>query len=172
MKPAGGMMTAPDTTPAPGQVPEAGFTASRRRAPIGARRLGYCFSIAIDAGLIYVTLVWPGWRTLPFLTERAGLVVPLVIISFLVGALVNLTWLVADPLWWRALGDALNAAVVVAVGIRLLRVFPFDFGVYEDPWALLTRVVLAVIILGTAIGVLVSLIQFAVRLARPERSRP
>jgi hypothetical protein len=172
MTPALGMTPAPGMTPVPGQVPGAGVIASRRRAPTGARRSGYCVTIALDAALIYATLVWPGWRALPFLTERAGLVVPLVITSLLVGALVNLTWLVADPLWWRALGEALNAAVVVAVGVRLWQVFPFDFAAYEHPWALLTRLVLAVIIIGTAVGVLASLIRFAVGLARPDRSRP
>ena len=144
---------------------------TRNRAPAGARRFGYALSIAMNGVLIYALAVWPGWRAVPFLTDDGVLVVPFVIASLAVGMAVNATWLAADPPWWRALGDAVTTAFVVAVGVRLWQVFPFDFGDQQTPWRILTRFILALITVGTAIGVAVSFGRFAAAVVRSDQTR-
>jgi hypothetical protein len=46
----------------------------------------------------------------------------------------NVAYLVADPPWFKALGSMLTAGISVAVLVRTLRVFPFDFGDPDSTW--------------------------------------
>jgi hypothetical protein len=57
------------------------------------------------------------------------------------------------------------------VSIRMLRVFPFDFSAYAFDWALLTRIVLWVAILGSAVAVVVWVVQLLRAIVAPA-SRP
>jgi hypothetical protein len=141
--------------------------ATRRghRPSLASRRFGYAVSILIDLALWYGVLVWPGWSVLPFLTPATELVLPIVITSFIVGALVNVVWFVHDPAWLRALGNLVTTMVAVAVGVRVWEVFPFDFGAAEG-WPLLVRVLLGLGIVGALIGALTWFIVFVVALIR------
>jgi hypothetical protein len=133
------------------------------------RRFGYAASIVFTALVAYAMLVWPGWAAVPFLTDDVLLVLPLLVFSMLVGIAINALLIVRDPAWLRSLGDALNAAIAIAVGARVWQVFPFDF---PDPWPLMTRILIVVVIAGSAIGLVASLVGLVVALARSGRPHP
>lgn len=77
--------------------------------------------------------------------------------GYVVAVLVNLALLYAVNAWpgWDAL-PFLPAIGVVAM-VALWRVFPFDFGDATFDWSLVVRILLALGIVGGAIGVLTNL---------------
>ncbi|MDP1876978.1 MAG: hypothetical protein Q8M17_05425 [Actinomycetota bacterium] len=120
-------------------------------------RIGYSVAIIVNL-LVYCFInVWPGWESLDFVTPAAADVVPLVNISIGVAILVNVVYLVADGTRIKALGEMVSAAVTLVASVVVLSVFPFDFSAYAFPWELVTRVVLVIAVVGSAISVLVNL---------------
>jgi hypothetical protein len=119
----------------------------------------------VNACLLYAVHVWPGWEAVPFLTEDMTEVLGLVSATIVVGIAANLVYAISDPVWVRSLGDLVTTSVGLAAAIQLWQVFPFDFSAYSFDWALVTRTVLVVAIVGSAIGILVAagkLVRFAV----------
>ena len=121
---------------------EATMTSTRTRR---ARRTGYAVTAVVDAVLLVLIAVAPGWRVVPFLTERAAEVVSLVVVGIAVD-LMRLTWPL--PLVVR-LADVVTTTVALAVLWRTWALFPFDFGDSEFPWATIGKVVLP--FLGVAV---------------------
>jgi len=130
-----------------------------RRPSRSARRAGYLLSVAINLVLIWLVNVEPGWEALAFLTAEFSRVVGFVNLSLLVGAVVNLGYVLADPQWAKRLGDAVTAAIALGVLLQLLTVFPFDLGADRSGWETALRTVLALACVGTAIGIIASLAQ-------------
>ena len=169
-------MTEPPSTPsesgrAPGRkerVAPVGFADARprKRPSLAARRFGYLVAAAANVVLLILIHVSPGWREMPFLTDAAADVVPLVTLSLVAGIAVNVVWFLTDPLWLRSLGKMVTAAISVVVFSRVLALFPFSF---DDGSMLRTvfRVVLVVALVGTAIAVVVHLVEMCRHLARP-----
>ncbi len=139
--------TAPATTP--------------RRPGVRARRVGYLIAAAINGILLYLVNVTPGWENMSFLTEDFSRVVDILNLSLVVGAVVNLLWVAADPPWLRSLGQLVQAGISLVVTLRLLDVFPFDFSHWAFDVTLLVRVVLVVAAFGTAVGVMVETVRLA-----------
>lgn len=52
----------------------------------------------------------------------------------------------------RSIGELLTDLVAIAVTWKVFSVFPFDFTAYDFPWEVLTRFVLIVAIVGSAVG--------------------
>lgn len=166
-------MTEPPSTPsesgrAPGRkerVAPVGFADARprKRPSLAARRFGYLVAVAANVVLLIVIHAGPGWREMPFLTDAAVNVIPLVTLSLVAGIVV---WLLTDPLWLRSLGDMVTAAIAVVVLSRVLALFPFSF---DDGSILRTmfRVVLVVALVGTAIAVVVHFVAMIRHLAQP-----
>jgi len=169
-------MTEPPSTPsesgrAPGRkerVAPVGFADARprKRPSLAARRFGYLVAAAANVVLLILIHVSPGWREMPFLTDAAADVVPLVTLSLVAGIVVNVVWFLTDPLWLRSLGEMVTAAISVVVLSRVLALFPFSF---DDGSMLRTvfRVVLVVALVGTAIAVVVHLVAMIRHLAEP-----
>ena len=132
---------------------------SPRRPSRRARRAGYLLAVAINLVLVWLVNVAPGWEVLPFLTEDFTRVVGFVNLSLLVGAAVNLAYVVADPAWAKRLGDAVTAAIALGVLLQLLAVFPFDLGADRAGWETALRTLLALAAVGTAIAIIASLAQ-------------
>ena len=150
-------------------------TASVRRQPVAARRMGYVVAAAINAAMLYVANIWPGWQVLPFLTDETSRVLGWVNLTLMANVVVNIVYVVYDPRWVKALGDLMTAGVGLASTIRILQVFPFNFTGYAFDWALLVRVVLIVGVVGTALGVIiqcVSLIRQLVGLSTRDHAKP
>ncbi|PVU82620.1 hypothetical protein DDP54_05960 [Cellulomonas sp. WB94] len=129
------------------------------RAPAPARKFGYLVGAVVNAVLLYLANVRPGWRELPFLTERMSDVLPLINLSLLVSVAANVLYLVFDPVWFRSLGQIAVAATGLVAALRTLQVFPFDFSPYEFDWATVARVVLVVAVVGSAISIVVELVR-------------
>lgn len=135
-------------------------TAAPRRPSVAARRFGYLVAIALQAVLLYLLNVRPGWQVLPFLSPDMRDVIGLLNASIGVGIGVNVLYLVSDPPWLRAAGDVVTSAVGMAVLVRLWQVFPFDFSGTSFDWALVARVLIVVGIVGSAIGIVAALVRW------------
>jgi hypothetical protein len=125
----------------------------------------------VNAGLLFVVNVRPGWQAVPFLTDDVRLVLGLVNASIVVGLLANALYVVSDPPWVKALGDVAQNVVGVAAMVRIWQVFPLDFGDSSFNWAVLARWFLAVGIGGSIIGILAGLVSL-VRAARASDHLP
>lgn len=132
---------------------------SVRRHSTAARRTGYLVAAAVNLALLYLVLVWPGWEVLPFLTDQFSEVVGLMSASLLVGAAANLVYLVTDPPRVRAAGQLVVSALSLAVTVRLLQVFPFDFSDWSFDPSWLVRLLLWLAVLGTGVGMVTELVR-------------
>jgi hypothetical protein len=139
--------------------------ATRTQSP-RARRWGYGIAALINLIVAWGVNIWPGWDAVPFLTSGMTQVLPLVNLSLLVGFLTNLAYLVADPPWFKALGNILTAGISIAVLVRTLRVFPFDFGDSASTWDPITRGILIFLIVASTLGLAVQVVQFGRLLIR------
>lgn len=125
--------------------------------PVG-RRVGYAVAIVVNVMLLLLVNVWPTWRVLPFLTEGMLDVLALVNLGLIAGMVANLLNLLFDARWLRAAGDLVTSVIAVFTLLRFWDVFPFAFPDSGFDWALLTRVLLGVAIVGTVIGVIVQVV--------------
>ena len=160
----------PGNEPAPTAQPKRRPALKPRPSP-AARRFGYLVAAAVNVALWWAIHVWPGWQEVSFLTAETTEVLPWLDVQIAVAVLANVIWLLVDPRWLRALGEAVTALVGIAATARLLTVFPFAFdddGTAWEPWV---RIILVVAIVGAAIGVVTSLIAFARALRTPEDAR-
>lgn len=148
-------MTAPMISPV---VTSAELPARRRRPSAASRRFGYALGIALNVLFIFFINEWPGWQQVPFLTDATTDVLPLVNASLVISAVVNAVYLIGDPRWLKALGDAFTAAVTFVVILVVLMVFPFDFSAYSFDWAMLVTVMLWIGLIGSAVAVVVNLV--------------
>lgn len=148
-------------TPVTPVTTEPSVTARPRQRPsIGMRRFGYVVAIAVNVALIFVINEWPGWATVSFLTSETETIIPIVNASLVIAIVVNAVYLISDPRWLRAMGDAVTAAVSFFVILVVLRVFPFDFTDYSFDWAMLVQVLLVVGMIGSLVGVIANLVTF------------
>jgi hypothetical protein len=115
----------------------------------------------INAGLLYVVNIWPGWEAVPFLTAESVVVMGLVNASVASNVVANAVYLLHDPPRWKALGSMATTIVGILALMRIWQVFPFDFGSSTFSWPLVIRTVLAVSIIGSAIGIIVAFVAFA-----------
>lgn len=138
--------------------PDGGTAAPRRRRGSASRRLGYAIGIGVNAALLYAGNVWPGWWVLPFLTEDAGQVIGIVNLSLITGMVANFACLLLDRPWMKALADLATLGIGLLVLVQLWQVFPFDFRGYSLDWALIARVVLVAAMAGSAIGIIVQIV--------------
>jgi hypothetical protein len=139
---------------------------TRPRPSRATRRFGYLLGALVNAVLLYLIHVRPGWQALPFLTGDTVQVLALVDASIAAGLAANLVYLVKDDPWVRALGDLVTTGVGLAALARIWTVYPFDFGDSDLPWDLLTRTVLVLALVGSAIGVLVAVVTLVRDLGR------
>jgi hypothetical protein len=126
---------------------------TKRRPSAAARRTGYTIAVLVNATLLYLVNVWPGWDAVPFLDEDTPQVLGWVNASIVAGIAANLVYLFDDSRWVRALGDVVTMGVGLAALMSIWQVFPFDFGDQAFDWAVVFRVLLAIGMLGSAIGI-------------------
>ncbi|MFC4060591.1 hypothetical protein ACFOWE_19995 [Planomonospora corallina] len=140
-------------------------TAPVRGAAVAARRFGYGVAAIVDTVLLHLINKEPGWQAVPFLTEETWQVLPLVNLSLAAGAVANLVYMIHDPEWLRSLGELVTTVISLAALVRILRVFPFAFGDPAADWALVAHWVLVFSIVGTAVAVVVNLVNLVRRAA-------
>ncbi|AUM16688.1 hypothetical protein ICV35_00120 [Rhodococcus ruber] len=135
-------------------------TSTRPRSPVAARRFGYLVAALLNAVVLYAANVWPGWEAVPFLTDDTRSVIGWVNASILVSLVANLLYLMRDPVWFKALGDAVTTTVALLALLTIWQVFPFDFGDASFDWPLVARIVLGLGIVSSVIGIVAALVTF------------
>lgn len=160
-------MSEPTTARAGSEDDARGPGRRKPRPSPGSRRFGYLVAVAVNLVILMLVNVRPTWRAWGFLTEDATVVVAWFAVSLVVGVVVNLVWMVHDPLWLRSLGDAVSAAVGVVVLGHAVTVFPFAVEPGSGLESIL-RVGLWVALVLTAIAVVVNLVMVVVNAARGE----
>ena len=148
-----------------------GSTGAGRSRTATRRRVGYGASIVVNGILLYLVNVAPGWAVLPFLSPAFGSVLPWVNASMALSILTATLYLAVDTPTVKGIGDLLTQAVGLIAMIRLWQVFPFDFGADPGGWPTAFRVLLAIGIVGSAIGMIVTAV-VALRLPRRAERRP
>ena len=138
-------------------------TMETKRPSTASRRAGYVIAAAINAALLWLIHVWPGWDAVPFLTGDFADVLWLIDASLVVSIVLNLVYVIRDPRWLTAAGAVVTSAFGVAAAVLLLQVFPFDVG--SGVWPGVLRVLLWLGIVGGAIGVVVNVVAFVRALA-------
>lgn len=133
-----------------------GSTGAGRSRTATRRRVGYGASIVVNGILLYLVNVAPGWAVLPFLSPDFSSVLPWLNASMALGVLTSIGYLAVDTPTVKGIGDLLTQAVGLIAMIRLWQVFPFDFGSDPGGWPIVVRVLLAIGIVGTAIGMIVT----------------
>lgn len=126
------------------------------------KRLGYAVAVVVNAFLLFVVNNLLAWDLLPFLTDDFSKLVPLVSFSLMASIVVNVIYLGFDDAWFKAFSQIVLGAIGLAVTVRTIQVFPFDFSDAGFDWATLTRVVLVMV--GAAIAI--SIVVETVRLVR------
>jgi hypothetical protein len=139
-----------------------------KRPPVATRRVGYVVAVLVNAALLYAANVWPGWATLPFLTEDTAQVMPMVNASITVSLVANGVYLLRDPRWLKALGDVVTTTVGLVAVVQMWQVFPFDFDDGGLDWTLVVRVLLGVAIVGSVIGIVAGLVSFVRSVTAPD----
>jgi hypothetical protein len=142
-------------------------TQTRSRKPTGARRTGYTIATVLNVVLLYLINGRPGWSVVPFLTDEMTQVLALLNVSLVVGAVVNLVYLIDDPPWLTAAGGIVTTGIGIAVLVRMWQVFPFDF---DGGWSVAARVLLVLAILGSIAGIVVQTVTLIAALIRPNRA--
>jgi hypothetical protein len=130
-------------------------TSAHPQAATPDPRVGYLIGLGVNVALLYLVNVRPGWQAVPFLTGDMEQVIDLVNLSLAAGAVANGVYLMIHPAWLRALGGLVTTGIGLVALLRLLDVFPFDFGVSSVDWATAVRVVIVVGIVGSVIGIVV-----------------
>jgi hypothetical protein len=127
-----------------------------RRPSTASRRTGYVIAAGINAVMLWLIHVWPGWDAVPFLTAGFDQVLWLVDLSLVVTIALNVLYLFGDPRRLTAAGSIITTAIGLAAAVRLLQIFPFDFG-DSGFWPVIFRVLLWVAVVGSIIGIIANL---------------
>jgi len=118
------------------------------------RRVGYVIAILVNLLMLYVAHNLENWG-LPFITGEFGRVLPALDLAILAAAGANALLLINDAPWFRALLQIFQGLAGFWAAVTLFRVFPFDFG--SDFINSLSRVVLALVMLGILVGLVLDL---------------
>jgi len=138
--------------------------------PLAERRLGYTIAMALNAVLLYLVNVSPGWRAVPFLTDDTTEVLGWVNASLVASIIANALYVVMDGPWFRPLGELVTLVGLAAL-VRLWQVFPFAFDDVGVPWHEITRWVLAIGMGGSVIGLIVTMVKLARTSTRSDDGR-
>jgi hypothetical protein len=139
----------------------------RSRPSSAARRSGYVVAALVNAVLLWLVHVWPGWDAVPFLDDDFREVLPWVDAAMWGGVVANALYVVRDPRWLIALGGAVTTAIGLGAAVALWQVFPFDLD-GSEAWTVLVRIGLGLAIAGSVIAIVVDLVAFIRAIARRE----
>lgn len=135
-------------------------TAPPKRPTVRSRRAGYVIAVLVNAAMLFAVNRWPGWESLPFLTDDTRLVMSIVNASIVVNLVANVVYLLRDPGWLKSGGDVVTLGVGLAALVRIWSVFPFDLGDEPLDWTLVVRILLAIGIVGSIIGLVAAVVSF------------
>ncbi len=138
-----------------------------RTAPSApARRFGYLVAVAVNGFLLWAVHNVLGWEWTRFITDEWDQVLPILTTSLIAAIAVNTLYVVFDPKWFKSLTQIALSGISLAVTVRMLRVFPFNFNEYDFPWETFVRVGLIVGIVGISIAIVVETVKLIGAIAR------
>ena len=124
------------------------------------RVVSYYVAISVDIILLYFfnNIIF---ASISFLSSK-DLINCLWAINLALGAGIigNFIFLLYRPRWFYHLIQAVLSALVILAVYTIYRIFPFTFGV--DIFRTITRIILLIIMAGTAIGFMVELVKFTI----------
>ena len=121
-------------------------------------RGGNIGSVLVNAVLLWGINIWPGWKVVPFLTADMERVLGIINASLTAGIIANLIFVVIRNRGVMALGNLVVLGIGLAATLRMLEVFPFDFGDSWSGWPVVVRVLLVLGIVGSIIGMVVEIV--------------
>lgn len=123
------------------------------------RRFGYAVAAGINAVLYFVVSHIVEWEWPGFITADFDRVDEIVLLSLGASVVANLVYMWSDTMPLKAFMEATVNGVSLVATIRLWQVFPFDFSENSFDWTTITRVVLGVALIGTAIALITNLLK-------------
>jgi hypothetical protein len=93
---------------------------ARRRPSRAARTFGYSIAVVVNAVLLYLVNVRPGWRAVPLLTEDTSRILVLLNLSLVAGIVTNLVYMVDDAPRWKAFWDLVADGISLAVLVHAI----------------------------------------------------
>lgn len=128
----------------------------KRQASVGARRVGYISAIISTLVFMYIINHLLEWGV-PFLTNGFRICLWVINLSLAASIVGNALFLAYDVRWFRRIiRIMLNIFAFVAVYI-VYTIFPFAFP--EAIWAMLSRFVLIIIMIGIGVGLIVEFVR-------------
>lgn len=139
-------------------------SATRRQRSRATRTLGDVVAVVVNAVLLVLVNVTPGWEAVPFLSPSAIEVVPLLNVALIVGIIGGLLDALVDRWWMRESIEIVSSTASLVFLITTWRVFPFVFADTSGlDWSLITRVILLVAAIGCVVSIFVQLVLLAAR---------
>ena len=132
-----------------------------------ASRVGYAVAVVMNLVLLFVVNNLLAWGWIPFLTDDFERLLPIVSLSFAVGAIANAAFVFYNAQWFRSVGQIAENVVSLFVIVFTLKIFPFDFSSYGIDWASITRIVMILTGIALLIGTIVEVVKL-VRSLVPE----
>lgn len=133
-------------------------------APSESRRHEYFINVAINGVMLYVAHNLLEWEWPGFLTKDFDQLLPWVTASCVIAMAVNFVLLLVDDGRTKALGNLLTSCIGLALAVRTLQVFPFDFSGYDNDWSWLVRGLAVLALIGSGIGIIVNLVKVTLSL--------
>ena len=143
---------------------------SHSRQPRIRRQAGYGALIALNVVGLYIAHRLLDWEWPRFLTVEFDDVLPIITVSFLVSIAVNVVYCFDDSPRIKSVGEILDALTGFVAAVWLWQVFPFDFSTYATDWSWLVRLVIAIAIVGTVVGMIVETVKLVRGPQSEERS--
>lgn len=129
-----------------------------RRPPVRTRLAGYLAGVVVNGVLLALINGRPGWVAVPFLTAGFSAVVGVVDLALVAGLVTGFLHLWHDPERLVVVDGLVTTGAGLAALVRIWQVFPLDFGTTSFDWAAVARVVLAIGIAGSVLGLIAGLV--------------
>jgi hypothetical protein len=133
------------------------------------RRFGYSIAIGINVVMLIIVQNILDWGWLPFLTDDFADLVPWISFSLGASIVANVVYIFNDDRVVKSTGQIAINLITLVVTYQVFSVFPFDFSAYSFDWALVTRIVLILAMVGAGIGTLAEVYKLASGEPRSER---
>lgn len=127
------------------------------------KRAGYTIAVVVNLAMLVVVLNILEWDVLAWLTDDFATVIPWISLSLVASIVVNVVYEFNDTPVVKATGQIGIDLISLVVASRILVVFPFDFSAYSFDWAIVTRLILVLALVGAGIGVITETVKLASR---------
>ncbi len=125
------------------------------------RRIGYAVALLVNVAFLFIVLNILEWDILPWLTDDFSQVVPWIGFSLAATITLYLVYLFKDTQPLKSTGQIVVNLISIVVTSQVFRVFPFDFSSYGFNWEIVTRLILALAMVGAGIGVIAETVKLA-----------